>query len=124
MRVEAHSEHGSVFQFGAASLVVESLWRISVDGDLRLTSRDDGQQFGLLEPVDAPAMARSLLQGRTVSDVRLDIRRGDLWLVLDGNTVLDVITESAGYESWSLQAPGKHVVAASGGTVQDLSPEV
>ena len=104
--------------------MAESLWRVSVDGNLRLTSRDDGQQFGLSEPVDAHATARSLLQGRRVSDVRLDVRRGDLTLVLDGNTVLEVITESSGYESWNLQAPGRHVVAVSGGTVQDLSPEV
>jgi hypothetical protein len=122
--VEVHPESSSIFRFGVAALVAESLWRISIDGILRLTSRDDGQRFGLPKSVDARATAQSLLEGHIVSDVRLDVRRGDLTLVLDGNTVLEVITESSGYESWSLRAPGKHVVAASGGTVQELPPEV
>lgn len=122
--VEVHPESSSIFRFGVASLVVESLWRISIDGTLRLTSRDDGQRFGLPKPVDARATARSLLEGHRVSDVRIDVRRGDLTLVLDGNIVLEIITESSGYEAWTLRAPGKHVVAASGGAVQELPPEV
>lgn len=74
-------------------------------------------------PVNAREEALLLLHGHRISTVRIDEQRGDLTLEFEGNIVLEIITDSSGYESWSLRAPGKHVVAFSGGNIQDLSPE-
>jgi hypothetical protein len=119
-RVSQFAEHTWAFSFADATLTVESLWRVSVEGVLRRTSTDHGQQFGLPQPVDAAAAAHELLNGRRIEHVELDRRRGDLALRFNGDVVLEVITDSAGYESWMLQAPSKHIVAGSGGTVHDL----
>jgi hypothetical protein len=123
-RVAAHTEHSSVFEFEDVSLAVESLWRITLGGTLRLTSADDGQQFGLPAPVNANEKAAEYLRGRRIQRVRVDETRGDLAFEFDGGALLETITDSSGYEAWTLRAPQRLVVAASGGRVHDLSPEV
>src|SRR4051794_9519500 len=92
-RVAAHTEHSSVFEFEDASLVVESLWRITLAGSLRLTSADDGQQFGLPAPVDAHGQAAEYLRGRRIQRVRVDETRGDLAFELDDGALLETITD-------------------------------
>ena len=123
-RVCAHTAHSTTFEFEDAKLVVEALWRITVDSTLRRTSLDHGQQFGLPRPVDAHADAFALLRGRRVTQLGLDEQQGDLTIQLGDNTVLEVITDSSGYEPWMLTAPGRHIAAGSGGTVHDLTAEV
>ncbi|MGH7655059.1 MAG: DUF6188 family protein [Gemmatimonadaceae bacterium] len=103
---------------------MESLWRITVDGSLRLTSTDNGQQFGLPAPVDAHARASDLLVGRRITHVGVDEARGDFTATFDNGSLLEAITDSGGYESWILRGPGRLIVSVSGGTVRDESPEV
>jgi hypothetical protein len=122
--VSPSTEHSSAFRFGNATLVVESLWRISRDGRLRRTSNDNGQRFGHQTAVDANSEATELLAGRRIAEVRVEPLRGDVVIRFDGEVILEVITDSAGYEAWTLSAPGRSLVAASGGTVHNLSPEV
>ena len=123
-RIAAHTEHSSIFEFEDFSLVVESLWRISVGGALRLTSTDDGQRFGLPAPVDAHEKAVEHLRGQRIRQVRVDDARGDLALAFDNSVLFEAITDSSGYEAWTLRGPHRLFVAASGGRVQDLSAEV
>jgi hypothetical protein len=60
------------FEFGGATLAVDCLWRVMANGNVALTSRDHGQQFGRPAPMDACAAVGSLLQGRRLVEVRLD----------------------------------------------------
>ena len=117
--VVAPAEWTTVFEFGDAALSVEALWRISVDGQLRLTSGDDGQAYGLASPIDARAAARELLVRREISAIEADLARGDLILHFGPNHVLEIITDSH-YEPWQLTAPGRNYVAAAGGRIRDL----
>jgi hypothetical protein len=118
--VIASGEHATSFVFGDAAFYVETLWRISQDGELRRLSGDDGQRFGGPAPIDARRDAREWLTSRTVERVIVDVRRGDLSLQFGGGWLLEFITDS-GYEAWQLTAPGRNVVAAAGGRVMDLS---
>src|SRR5215204_2875374 len=78
-----------------ADLVVGCLWRLVEAGRLRLTSEDDGHQFGLRSPVDAAAEANRCLAGALVE--RVDLGEGllDLDLRFSTGHVLQVIPNSA-----------------------------
>jgi|SRR5437762_4202415 len=122
-RVYEHYPGNFTFQFGAATLAVDTLWRVIANGRVALTSRDHGHQFGLPAPVDAYAEAVSLLRGRQVVDVRLAQGSADLVVEFDGGQRVEILTDSSGYEPWTLHAPGVHLVAHGGGRVADFSPE-
>jgi len=116
-RVYEHSPGNSTFEFGGATLAVDCLWRVIADGKVALTSRDQGQQFGLPAPIDARAAAASHLQGSRVGEARLDERSADLVLEFEHGKRLEVLTDSSGYEPWNLHAPGVHLVALGGGGI-------
>ena len=96
-RVYAHYPRNFTFQFGAATLAVDCLWRVIADGKVALTSRDHGQQFGLA--------LRTLCWSLTVVNG---------WRFSP---------DSSGYEPWNLHAPGVYLVALGGGGVANFSPE-
>jgi len=122
-RVYENYSQNFTFEFSDASLAVDCLWRIKVDGRVALTSRDHGQKFGLPAPVDAHADATSRLKGRRVLEARLDESSADLTLEFDGGQRLEVFTDSSGYEPWNLRAPGVHLVALGGGGIASFSPK-
>lgn len=122
-RVFEHYPGNFTFQFGAATLAVDCLWRIVAGGKVALTSRDHGQQSGLPAPVDAYAAAFSLLQGRQVVEVRLAESSADLVLEFAGGQRLEILTDSSGHEPWNLHAPGVHLVALGGGGVANFPAE-
>jgi hypothetical protein len=120
-RVYEHYPQNFTFEFSDASLAVDCLWRIKVDGRIAVTSRDHGQQFGLPAPVDAHAEASARLKGRRVLGAPLDEGSADLTLEFDGGQRLEVLTDSSGYEPWNLHAPGVHLVALGGGGISNFS---
>ena len=121
-RVYEHYPENFTFEFGDATLAVDCLWRIKVDGRVALTSYDHTQQFGLPVPVDAHTEASSRLKDARVLNVRLDEKSADLILEFDRGLRLEVLTDSSGYEPWNLHAPGVHLVALGGGGIADFSP--
>ena len=122
-RVYEHYPENFTFEFDDASLAVDCLWRITVDGRVALTSRDHRQQFSLPAPVDAHAEATARLKDRPIIEVWLDERSADLTLEFEGRLRLEVLTDSSGYEPWNLHAPGVHLVALGGGGIADFSPQ-
>jgi len=109
-------EHDWVFGFdGQANLVVECLWRLIEGNRIRLTSLDDGQQFGLPVPADATETITSRLVGAAI--VSLTLREGtlDLHLTFDTGHTLEIIPDSSGYEAWNLSGPDQQYIAVGGG---------
>ena len=100
---------------GDASAVVGCLWRLVESGRIRVTSDDDGQQFGLSEPVDAAAEVNSRLAGAVVEGVEL--RQGVLDLVLrfSSGHLLEIIPTSSGYEAWDVRCGSRQFIAIGGG---------
>ena len=109
-----------IFEFGEARLVSESLWRILSGGAIRLTSRDDGQEYGRPNPIDAAQEATQELVCRCVVSASAVEWSADMTIVFDADRTLQLITDSTGYEAWDLQAPGMHFVARSGGSIVDF----
>lgn len=118
-KVQAPDEWTTVFEFGDAALSVQTLWRVSLQGQLRLTSADHGQVYGLASPINATTAAHELLVGREISAVHADLARGDLLIHLGLDCLLEIITDSH-YEPWQLTGPGRNYVAAADGRIRDL----
>jgi hypothetical protein len=99
------------------TLVIECLWRLVDSGRIRLTSEDDGHQFGLAAPIDAAAEVTTLLSGTEVLGV--DVREGllDLNIRFDGGRTLQVMPNSSGYEAWHLTSGKNELIAAGGGNL-------
>jgi hypothetical protein len=112
-------EHDWVFAFdGQAKLVVECLWRLIERNRIRLTSLDDGQQFGLPAPVDATETINSQLEKAVIVSVKIREGTLDLQLTFDTGHTLEIIPDSSGYEAWNCLGSDQQYVAVGGG---DLS---
>jgi uncharacterized protein DUF6188 len=102
-------------------LVIACLWRLVEAGRIRVTSEDDGHQFGLPAPVDAAAEVNRRLA--TASVAAIEIREGtlDLELRFDGGHILQVIPDSSGYEAWDLSNGSSQFIAVGGGELATFS---
>jgi hypothetical protein len=109
-------EYDWVFVFDQnVSLVVSCLWRLIECGRIRLTSQDDGQKFGLPAPVDAAAEVNRCLALASVAKVELREGVLDLNLHFSSGHFLQIIPDSAGYESWQLSRGDRQFLAVGGG---------
>ena len=109
-------EYDWVFVFdNGVSLAVGCLWRLVEGGRIRLTSQDEGQQFGLPAPVDAALEINRRLS--LASIVAADLREGllDLDLHFSSGHILQIIPDSSGYESWELSSGARQFIAMGGG---------
>ena len=89
------------FDFGERLKIAASVpWRVVTADGIAHGDQDDGQWFGLAEPVDGEARTSKLLQGQKVVGVELDAQTADLRLTFDGGARLDLFNNSSGYEGW------------------------
>jgi hypothetical protein len=119
--VDRH-EYSWGFGFGdVGGLNVQCPWRIVAQGSIALAGTDDGQKFGLPEPLDGEARARELLLGKQVTAVRIEPVSADLRVVFGDEATLELFNNSAGYEGWNAVAvrDGKqlNVIAQGGGAI-------
>ena len=76
---------------------------------------DHGQKFGLPEPVDGARQAETLLSGKKFLKVTIRDDSGDLAIHFDGDTTLEIINISSGYEGWNFTVEKLQVIALGGG---------
>lgn len=95
-------DHGWSFAFGeGVYLRVGVPWRIVTSGGIAFADTDDGQKFGLPQPVDGQHKANELLDGRRVVSFNLDERTADIQVMFEGDLRLELFNNSGGYEGWS-----------------------
>lgn len=105
-----------VLDFGDRYVLrVSCAWRLYAAGRIRLGHQDDGQLFGLKQPLDAKHRLLEALEGRCIVEVRLSEGSGDLVLDFGANSRLEFFNDSCGYEGWNLFLPGDRWVVAAGG---------
>lgn len=108
------------FDFGERlNIAVSVPWRVVTSDGIVHGDEDDGQWFGLPQPVDGEARTNELLQGQKVVGVELDGLTADLRVMFDGDARLEFFNNSSGYEGWQASVPagGKEltVIALGGG---------
>ena len=99
---------------GGYRIQVEALWRLLEGGALVLTSQDDGQLFGRKNPVDAIADLSQRLVGRSVESIDVASGTADLTVGF-GHNMLQVVSNSSGYEAWQVEGPQSTVAVGQGG---------
>lgn len=111
-------DHDWLFAFDDhTNLVVECLWRLVEGIRIRLTSHDDGQQFGLPAPVDAAHEINARLANSTVVTINLRDSTLDLHLMFDTGHSLEIIPDSSGYEAWNVGNADQKFIAVGGGNL-------
>ena len=108
------------FDFGErVNIAVSVPWRVVTADGIAHGHEDDGQRFGLSQPVDGEARVNALLDGQKVYTVEVDGQTADLRVVFDGGARLDLFNNSSGHEGWiaSVQMKGEvlSVIALGGG---------
>lgn len=115
----ARREADWVFDFGEGHSITASVpWRVVTADGIAHGDEDDGQCFGLGQPVDGQTRSNELLNSQKVVGVEVDARTADLRVVFDGGTRLDFFNNSSGYEGWQAAIGGQNgltVVALGGG---------
>lgn len=104
-----------VFAFDRGiTIVVACLWRMTENNRLRLTSEDDGHQFGLPAPVDAMAILNRRFSGLKIE--RVEVQKGtlDLSVHFSGGLTLQLVPTSSGYEAWHVFTPTNQFIAVGG----------
>jgi hypothetical protein len=105
-----------VFKFGSTiTLAIEAAWRLLSQDAILLTSEDDGQRYGVPEPVDAVARIRELLENRVVSKVEVDQASADFTIYFDNKMVFQIVNLSSGYEAWTLDSEGDFLMVGRNG---------
>jgi hypothetical protein len=106
------------FRFGTdITVATETLWRLSSDGRIFVTSEDHGHAFGLPGPVDAIARLLPRLRGRIVTAASIAASSGDLVIELGEQTQMQFLQTSCGYESWRLYVRGNETICMGGGEI-------
>lgn len=114
-----HYEHGWTFRFDNGALLnFQSLWRLFSDKLILVTSEDDGQQFGLPQPVNAVDELMKRVGGKRVTQVDINGATSDLTVCFAGGHLLQVVTTSSGYEAWDVHLGKTIVVGRNGDAVE------
>jgi len=109
-------DYAWVFDFDReVNLVVGCLWRLVEAGRIRLTSQDDGHQFGLPSPIEAASEINRHIANSTVVAVELKQGLLDLELQFATGHRLQFIADSSGYEAWNLYQRNRQYIAVGGG---------
>jgi hypothetical protein len=110
-----------MFELGdTVALMAECPWRI-LTSRIVLTDSDDGQQFGLPAPLDGEKESLRLLSGNRIQDVSIRSVTGDLVIVFESGTTLELLNDSSGYEAWQLFGGATQIIAQGGGNVVTYS---
>ena len=109
------------FEFDRVGLTTSTSWRIVRSGRLLLTSNDDGQKFGLPQPVDSEAQFQATLAGHQVTSCGVAPATADLTLDFDEGTRFEILSTSIGYEAWQLNSAGSCIVAGNEGRLSEAT---
>ena len=107
---------GWSFDFGAGCVLqVFTPWRFVKGSAIALGSCDHRHNFGLVQPVDAIAVALDLVNGRCVISAEVANSSSDLTADFGAGIRLEIFNSSSGYEGWSLTGPEGQLLVAQGG---------
>lgn len=80
----------------------EAQWRLMIKERMVITSEDDGQPFGLPEPVDAARIVMAKIGNHTIDSATISTSTGDLMIELSERAQLQLLQLSSGYEAWQI----------------------
>lgn len=94
----------------------ETLWRLYQGNKILLISEDNGQQFGLPEPINLSANLNNIISGKNISRIRIE-DSGDMKLFFDDEITIEFLITSTGYENYELQINDKRYIASGSNNI-------
>ena len=110
-RVERHEYSWSFAFQNLCTISVSCPWRLIQSGAVMLSDGDDGQQYGLPQPVDCEVRANLLLGDAQLAKLQLIEASSDLVAVFDNDLRLETFTNSIGYEGWQANFCGQEGIS-------------
>ena len=92
---------GTVVTFSDSTRLSLRFWRLIKNGKPLVSIFDHQQKYGLPEPIDAIAMLKKELHGRTIVGAEMDETTGDLRFEFEGDVRFEVFNFTA-FEIWEL----------------------
>ena len=108
------------FRLSDGSVVAtESPWRLITAHGLAVTSEDEGHKFGLPSPVNAAQRVKDSIEQTPIVGFELREKTSDLILRFAGDTTIEFLSMSCGYEGWRTSHGGKELICIGGGGVAE-----
>ncbi|MBF9255019.1 hypothetical protein I2I11_17090 [Pontibacter sp. 172403-2] len=95
----------------------ECLWRFLGNGKIRYTSNDHGQRYGLERPLDLEKEIKELLHNYALLRIGRNLMTGDLYFEFDKEYKFELLTDSIGFENWSLNVNSNLIIGLGQGDV-------
>lgn len=99
---------------------VSTLWRLLENRQIKLVSLDNGQEFGLSEPIDLILALTEKLNGKSLLEIKIKQETADLNLILTDNIEIEIFISSSGYESYNFSVDRKNYIGMGGGEIAEF----
>lgn len=103
------------FTLENGSIATESFWRMLTRERMEVSSEDDGQLFGLKQPVNAAEVVISAVLDNNISRYGFSEISSDLIIHFSNDVQLQFLTTSGGYESWRAGHENMMIYCLGGG---------
>jgi len=100
----SHTSPHWLFKFIKGKLLIGCPWRILEGGKKFLASGDEGQIYGLTEPIDLKKQVMLLLSGKKITKFEIEEKTGDISIEFEQDIILQTYGFDS-YESWEITAP-------------------
>lgn len=92
-------------------------WRLLKSNRIVLVSLDNGQQFGLPQPIDLVVEVIKILTGKKLKEIKVSRETGDLTLTISEDIKIQIFIISSGYESYDFLIDGKKYIGLGSGSI-------
>jgi hypothetical protein len=103
------------------NIQAECLWRFLKNGKIVAISNDHRQNYGLEKPHDLEKEIPDLLKSTLLLKVYRNTKTGDLSLEFDNNFLIELLTDSSGFEHWNLQIGSIRYIGFGQGEISKIN---
>ncbi len=96
---------------------IQTIWRLFDNKKIKRVSLDNGQQFGLPQPIDLAPEINEYLIGKKILEIKVKQDTGDLILTLTDNLQIEILITSSGYESYNFTIDNKNYIGLGSGDI-------
>jgi hypothetical protein len=96
---------------------LESFWRYIHNNKVVLSYKDNGQLYGRKEPVNIETELKVHIEKTKIIKIEITRPVNDLQLHFSNGGMIEILTDSCGYEIWNLNSNSKSIICQGGGTI-------
>ena len=105
------------FKFKTDYFNCSGLWRILKSKKIERVSLDNGQQFGLPNPINLENEVNELLKDKKLEAIIIKKDTSDLQLILTDNLEIEIFISSSGYETYDFSFDSKRYIGQGSGDI-------